>query len=465
MLEAPWRRAQPDFTKMFRRVEARKKTVAVTLVCTAALAAISAGAAIARSSKPGVAALNIYGYGPGDDVQENRAAYAASRLSGTNINRPAGEFNDHVFRTRLASSDIPDLVRMTRPSVAEYGSKGFLRPVDSCVRSVKRQYRAGPMRAMTYKGHTYGLPEFTNPVTLIVNRAAFEAAGVPVSAAQTTNKAKLLATAKKLTRFDSSGNLRRIGFDPKIDSSFGFPLWVKWFGDDIISRDGLHARLNTPHAVAALTYAVKIIKAEGGWTRFKAFRDTWDLFGKQNPLVKNQLGFAPTESFIYNQLSIHSPNVDLLAKLFTNREGDPITFFSGDGWVIPKGSKNTAAACEYMRAVTSVGAWVTAARKRLNARRASGSAFTGLYTANAGADRKISKDVDRPSGHRQLDQAVQTLVHTARYGFELPPTPGGRQFVAAWTGAIERALAGRQTPKAALDEAQREAQRAIDHKR
>ena len=178
------------------------------------------------------------------------------------------------------------------------------------------------MRAMTFRGHIYGLPEFTNQVTLIVNRSAFKAAGIPISAAQTTNRAKLLATAKKLTRIDSDGNLMRIGFDPKIGSGFGFPLWVKWFGDDIIPRDGLHARLNTPHAVAALTYAVKIIKTEGGWTEFKTFRDTWDLFGEQNPLVKNQAALWPTESFIYNQLSINSPDFDAVAELFTNDKGD-----------------------------------------------------------------------------------------------------------------------------------------------
>ena len=83
--------------------------------------------------------------------------------------------------------------------------------MDSCVKSVKERYRAGAMRAMTFRGHIYGLPEFTKQVTLIVDRNAFKAAGIPISAAQTTNRAKLLATVKKLTRIDSDGNLMRIG--------------------------------------------------------------------------------------------------------------------------------------------------------------------------------------------------------------------------------------------------------------
>jgi len=201
-------------------MEGHKKRLTVLLALALALSAIVATSAIARSDKSGAGTLNIYGYGPGDDVQENRATYAASVLNGTNISRPAGDFNDQVFLARLASGDVPDLVRMSRPRVAQYASKGVLQPMDSCVKPVKKQYRVGAMNAMTYRGHIYGLPEFTNQITLIVNQSAFKAAGVPLSAAQTTNKKALLATAKKLTKFDNSGNLTRIGFDPKIPEFF-----------------------------------------------------------------------------------------------------------------------------------------------------------------------------------------------------------------------------------------------------
>ena len=74
------------------------------------------------------------GYGPGDDVQENRAAYAAGPAQRHDVNRPAGDFNDQQFLTRLASGNVPDLVRMGRPSVAQYAAKGVLQPMDSCVK-------------------------------------------------------------------------------------------------------------------------------------------------------------------------------------------------------------------------------------------------------------------------------------------------------------------------------------------
>src|SRR5215218_2030887 len=179
------------------------KLGSAALVVAVLCGVVTAGLASAKPAGKLVAAagtLNIYGYGPGDDVQENRAAYAKSRLPNTDINRPAGDFNDQSFLTRLASGDVPDLVRMGRPRVAQYAAKGVLQPVDACVKTVKKQYRAGAIKAMTYNGHIYGLPEFTNQITLVVNRSALRSAGVPISAAQTKNLAALLATAKKLTK-------------------------------------------------------------------------------------------------------------------------------------------------------------------------------------------------------------------------------------------------------------------------
>jgi multiple sugar transport system substrate-binding protein len=444
-------------------MEGRKKRWAILLAVVAALAAVAAGTAGARVDTRSAGTLDIYGYGPGDDVQENRATYAAQQLQGVTIKREAPGFDDQAFLTRLASGNIPDLVRMGRPSVGLYAAKGVLQPVNSCVsKSLIKQYRAGAIKAMTWKGKLYGLPEFTNQVTLIVDPQAFQEAGVPLSQAQMKNLPALLKTAKKLTKFDSNGNLTRIGFDPKIDSGFGFPLWVKYFGGNIISADGLHAQINTPQARKALAFTTAVINAEGGWNKFVAYRNTFDFFGSGNPLVKDQLGMWPMESFIYNVFANNSPKQPIAARYFTNRKGGPITFFSGNGWVIPKGSSDFADACAYMKAVTSVGAWLYAGEKRLNVRKAAGQAFTGLYTANALADKKLYEDVYHETGNPDYNDAVKYLVNAPKYGFELPPTPAGAQFPTAYNSAVQRVLTGQQSIAAALAQAQKEAQQAID---
>jgi multiple sugar transport system substrate-binding protein len=154
--------------------------------------------------------------------------------------------------------------------------------------------------------------------------------------------------------------------------------------------------------------------------------------------------------------------VDITARYFTNQKGGPITFFSGNGWAIPKGSKNADAACDYMKAVTSVGAWVAAASKRLNARKAAGQTFTGLYTANTAADKKVYEDIYQSFGKSDFDTAVKYLVNAPKYGFELPPTPAGSKFADAYNAAVQRVLTGQQSISAALAQAQSEAQAAIN---
>ena len=442
---------------------------AASLVGAAALgtvvAASLASAGPTKSAGPGAAAstLNIYGFGPGDDGANGRADIATRALgSSVDVDNPRGAFDDRAFLTRLASGDVPDLVYFSRDKVGTYAAKNALLPLANCIRSEnidRNQYRAAALREVTYNGQLYAIPEFTNQITIIVNNTVARQAGVNINDISTTNWAKLKAASKKMVRIEG-GKVTRIGFDPKLPEFF--PLWVKWFGADILSKDGLKAQLNTPQALQALNYAYGLIKDQGGWDRFKSFRDTWDFFGAKNQVAENQIGAWPMESFYYNVLADTSPNVDITAKYFTNRKGGPITMFSGSGWAIPRGAKDPDLACKWIKAMTSVDTWVSVARDRLNLRRRQNRAFTGLYTGNTRADVKIYEDVYQKLGKPQFDTAVQRLVTSSRYAFAMSPSPASAEFRQAWLDAINRVLSGRQSPRAALNQAQREAQSAID---
>lgn len=444
---------------------------ATLLVVGAALGVVLAagGASAQPSEATAVAAtqghaLQIYGMGGRDDVAQGRLDIANKviRDLGHSVNNPVAGFNDQAFLARLAARDIPDLVYMGRGSIGTYAARGALVPLANCLRAEridKSQYRKAALQEVTYRGQLYALPEFTNQITLIVNTDVARAAGVDVADIQTTNWTKLKAANRKLLRLEG-GRVTRIGFDPKIPEFF--PLWVKWFGKDLLSKDGLKAQLNSREAVRALTYTVGLINDHGGWDRFKAFRDTWDFFGTGNQVAKNQIGAWPMESWYYNVLADASPNVDIRAKYFTNRRGGPITFFSGNGWAIPRGAKNPGLACKFMKAMTSVEAWRAVAKNRFDARKRQNRAFTGLYTANTLADVKVYEDIYQPMGKKQFDDAVALLVRAPRYGFSIPSSPASAEFRQAYIDAINRVLTRKQSPKQALDQAQREAQAAID---
>jgi len=436
-------------------------TLGVILVAGSASAKVSKSTGVA-SAQAG-ATLEIYGLGGRDDVAQGRLDIANKviRDGGDSVNNPVGGFNDQAFLARLAARDIPDLVHMGRDSVGTYAAKNVLLPLANCIKSEnidRLAYRRAALSQVTYKGQLYGLPEFTNQITIVVNNDALQKAGVNTADIQTTNWKRLKQANKKLLKIDN-GKLTRIGFDPKIPEFF--PLWVKWFGKDLISKDGLKAQLNSREAVAALAYTVGLINDHGGWNRFKAFRDTWDFFGRNNQIAADQLGAFPIESFYYQVLSDGAP-VNFTAKYFTNRKGGPITMLSGNAWAIPRGSKNQALACKFIKAMQSVDSWKAVAKSRFDLRKRQGRAFTGLYTANARADVKIYEDIYQPLGNKDFDSAVSLLTRAPRYAFAIPLSPASTEFRQAWVDAINRVLNGQQTPRQALDQAQKEAQAAIN---
>jgi multiple sugar transport system substrate-binding protein len=398
-----------------------------------------------------------------DDVAQGRLDIANKVIenAGSKVENPVAGFNDQAFLARLAARDIPDLVYMGRSSIGTYAARNALLPLANCIRSERinrNQYRKAALDEVTYKGQLYGLPEFTNQITLIVNNDVARQAGVSVNDIQTTNWPRLRQANRRMLRVQD-GRVTRIGVDPKLPEFF--PLWVKWAGKDLISKNGLKAQLNSREAIAALEFAHSLIRDHGGWDRFKAFRDTLDYFGRINPMSGNAMGATPFESFWYNVLAEGAP-VDITAKYFTNRKGGPITMISGNAWAIPRGARNQDLACKFMESMTSVAAWRAVGKSRFDLRRRQGRAFTGLYTANATADVRIYEDIYQPMGNKQFDDAVSLLVRAPRYAFSIPLSPASAQFRQAWVDAVNRVLEGRQTPRQALNQAQREAQKAID---
>jgi multiple sugar transport system substrate-binding protein len=439
----------------------RTSLAALSVLAVVAVAAVTASLAGAHNDGHFVrqaGTLNIMGFGTGDDVAESRAAIATKAIGGS-VNRPSGGFNDQQFLAAVASGNSPDLVYLSRDKVGTYAAKGAFLPLTSCIKSQKintKQYRIPAMNEITYKGKIYGIPEFYDVRTILVDNNVLDMAGVKLSGLDTSNWPRLLATAKKLAKVDN-GKVTRIGFDPKIPEFF--PLWAKANGVDILSKDGLTPHLNDPRAVAALAYAVSLVNAQGGWNAFKSFRDTWDFFGSNNEIAADQVGAFPMEQWYYNVLAGSSPKVKITALQFRNKKRQPINFETGSAWAIPKGSKNAAAACTWMKAMTSVSTWTAAAKNRAAVRAAKNQPYTGISTGNAIADQAVYKTVSKFNPY--FDQSVKKVLEVQRFSFNIPASPASAEFKQAWSDAATRVLNGQQTAKQALDQAQKEAVAAI----
>jgi multiple sugar transport system substrate-binding protein len=406
--------------------------------------------------------LTTMGFGLPDEHATARidAFKAANKNVDVHVNE--GDFDDQQFLAAVASGDVPDLVYMTRDKLGSYAARGAVRPVDDCLatRHVDvSQYRPTAMKQVTYDGKVYGLPEFSQVRLVVVNDSVARGAGVDPAGVSTSDWTALADLTKRLVRRDGDA-VSRIGFDPKMPEFL--PLWAKANGVDLVGADGRSVRLDDPATIEAVRYASDLVAAQGGWARFKAFRDGFDVFGAKNQYVTGQLGFMPIESWYLNTLADNSPDVAVTVLPFTDRQGRPITTAGGQVWAIPARAKHPEEACAFITTMTDAKTWVTAAKARKAALAKEGKPYGATFTANRVADEQIFDGIyDAPKGS-VLDKGMRLGLSLQDKVFAWPANPAGAELLSAWESGVLRVLQGEQTPEQAMAQAQHEADAAID---
>ncbi|WP_112238735.1 extracellular solute-binding protein [Kribbella monticola] len=406
--------------------------------------------------------LNVMGFSGEDEVAQSRIAAFKAAYPSVTVKNNKGDFDAQQFLTAVSSGNAPDVVYMARNLVGTYAAKGAILPLDDCIKNNDidtGQYREAALNEVKLKDKTYGIPEFYTVTVNLINSTALASTGVQTADIQTTDWDKLEQTAKKLYKA-KNGRPARIGYDPRMPDFF--PLWALNNGVELIKPGG-EPNLNDPKAVEALTYAIKLVNDQGGWSNFKTFRDTFDIFGEKNQFTQDQLAVMPIENWYLNVLLDSRRNgLKLQSTMFTDRQGKPISTLGGSAWVVPKGAKNPDAACKWAKTLTAVDTWQKAAEARMQTVAKDKTFFTGLFTGNKVADEQIKAKYLKPSGDPGFDQAISNYYASLDVAKPLNPSPAGAEIEAAWKNAVGKALGGKATPQAALDAAQTEAKAAFD---
>jgi multiple sugar transport system substrate-binding protein len=409
--------------------------------------------------------LSILGFNgtTGDEIATVRVDAVRAAYPDLTLNFTEGGLDEQQFLTAVAGGDPPDLVYMGRDVLSTYAVRGALMPLTECIANMEidmSQYYDAAVAQVTVNGVVYGIPEFYNSIMMFINNEALADAGLSPADVNTSDWESISALNDALTRVDDTGALTRIGFDPKLPEFL--PLWAMANGAALLSEDGRTAQLNDPAVVEALEFAAGLHEAAGGRQAFMAFRDTWDFFGAENQMVADQLGAFPMEQWYMNVLAGGSPDVDITFAPFTDREGNPISYVTGSTWAIPTGAANPEAACAFMKTITAPEAWIAAATTRAEMRVADGAINTGVYTANRIADETIFGEVVAPIEIEAFANGVDTILSVQEDAFAIPANPAGSEFRQAWMDAVNRVLNGEQSAQEALDQAQMEAQAALD---
>jgi multiple sugar transport system substrate-binding protein len=447
----------------------RSRSVAVTGAAVVAVTLSACGGvgggggSDAASSTPGAkVTLTTLGFGLPDEIASVRVKAYENSADGGPVKITEGGFDEQQFLAAVASGNPPDAVHLDRAKVGTYAASGAIVPMDDCISKAKidmSQYRKPGVQQVTLGGKVYAIPEFYGLRLLISDDAVVKRAGLTTQQVASGNWDTIRMVNDKMTQ-GSGRNLSVIGYDPRIPETL--PLWTAADGGQMLSADGKTAMLNTPEVVEALTFGTDLVKRAGKYSEFKATREAVDFFGKDNQYAKNTVGAMPIDDFYLNILADVSPKAGFTVSPVLDRQNKPINVSGGSAWAIPKGSKHPDQACQFAKVMTAADTWVAAAKARAAALRKEGGYYLGTNTGNAVADQRIRTEVFKPTGVPALDNGAKVLQQAQDSAIALPATYAGAEFEKAYTDAATRVLEGSQTPQQALDQAQTEAQKALD---
>jgi putative chitobiose transport system substrate-binding protein len=80
--------------------------------------------------------------------------------------------------TRIVAGNPPALVNLNVPWADEFARDQLLQPVDALLGEARASYIPSTLQDLTFKGHTYGFPMYSNVAVIAYNREIFRAAGL-----------------------------------------------------------------------------------------------------------------------------------------------------------------------------------------------------------------------------------------------------------------------------------------------
>ncbi|MBE0011081.1 extracellular solute-binding protein [Arthrobacter sp. AET 35A] len=406
--------------------------------------------------------LSVMGFGVNDEIAESRFESAQAELPDVDITLVEGDLDIQQFLSAVASGEPPELIYANRDQLGTFASRGAIMPLNDCLDAEAidtTNFREPAMNQVTFEDQVYGVPEFNQVQVTMANAGLLEDADLSLDDVDGSDWNGVTEAAEKVFTTDS-GRISVIGYDPKLPEFL--PIWARANGADLLSADARTAQLNDPAVVQALEFAAGLYEIQDGFSAVKAYRDSADFFGSGNQFASSTLGAMPMEQWYINILNDVSPDAEMAFTTVKDTSGEDLSFSSGSAWAIPAASSNPEAACRFIGHMTDAETWVAAAGVRAEARQAEGKPFTGLFTGNQTADDQIREQFVKPSDDAKWDEAIDASYAANESSFSLPANPADAEFKTAWQDGVNRVLNGQQDPQEAMDQAQEEAQTALD---
>jgi multiple sugar transport system substrate-binding protein len=372
--------------------------------------------------------------------------------------------DEQKILTAAASKSLPDLLWLGRTDLISYAARGIIRPLDDLMQRDKfpldRLYPAA-LEESRYDGKLYGLPQFHTARALYVNLDALKEAGVELGALNTGDWNQLRELGGKLVK-RTGDRVERWGFDPKSEDFLW--LWGLANGGKFISDDNKKVSYNDPKIVEALDWSKQVYDAQGGYKAYLSAKSTWQ---NDEQFARGLVAMTMYENFVLGVTAQTVPNLNFAVVPVRKRNGgenDWIGFTGGNAWAITNNAKDVDAAWAFIRYMADLQTWLLGANGVKAFRKQNNRPYTPTLTGDREADRLTIEQVYEPISPA-FDNAVKLFPQLLDQSVKLPvaTSPVSKQLVDALRDqGAKPALNGDKAAKAALDDANRIAQNAID---
>ncbi|MGN6030350.1 MAG: ABC transporter substrate-binding protein [Thermomicrobiales bacterium] len=469
-MDHPLIRFAPKRVRLDRRALLAHSVIAGAASATFA-APVVLRAAAAQDSTPAAKVsgdLVEWGFGTAETNPLARSRVEAFQKAYPDVKLQVVEsFDEQKLLTAAASDTVPDVIWLSRFETATWAARGVLQPLTPFIErdgyDTSNFYEAA-IEESTWDGQLYGIPGGMDVRALFFNLDQLKEAGIDSASIDTSDWDALSEMGAKLVQKDGDV-LKRWGFDHKYQAK-NFWLWGNGNGGHFMNDDATEATFNDGKNVEALDWGVKAYDAQGGYQAYQGLSTTWQ---GDEQFPRGQVAITLYEQWMMGgPIATVAPDMNFTVLPVRERgsgpDGPMVSFTGGNSWYIPKGAKNPDAAWEFIKFLHSDATWKLGAEATKAYRDQQGKPYLPALTGSRTADQLQIDELYEPIAG-PFDAAVklfpQILEQSRNREIGKSPVAGQLEDIMADSG-VSPALSGNASAQDALDQANSDAQDAID---